>query len=135
MKSHFTKIFEYHNWANQIIGNLVLQNPNEDSLKKLNHIHAANLIWYARIAEMPIDTHVWEDTFPLDNLLEEFKILNLKYIKIIEECTDFNKIISYKARNGILYSDSLQIILSHINNHATHHRAQLVISLKSQAFY
>lgn len=46
--------------------------------------------------------------------------------------TDFDQMISYQTSNGISFETALKDILTHLINHGTYHRGQIIQLLKEE---
>ncbi len=130
MKAFFKDIFEYHHHFNQKLANILSTHSaqlNEKTLSLFSHIINAHQIWNARITgAIPLgvhEQHSMEVCCQLDrqNLNNTLMILN-EY--------DLSLKIKYRNSRGKEFQNSIADILFHIANHATHHKGQIIASLR-----
>jgi uncharacterized damage-inducible protein DinB len=133
MKSHFLHLFEYDYWANQQVWQSMvkksLSNPKIENL--FSHLLSAQGIWLNRCIEVSEILPLWDTQSDLKN----FIITNHKaWIAFLEklEDSDFEKIITYFTTSGVAFQTKLKDILTHLINHGTYHRGQIVQLLKNE---
>ncbi len=130
MKTFFKDIFEYHNYMNQKLLELFLQNSDkvsERSVFLFSHSINAHQIWNSRILKTkPVElnnVHSIEICQSMDNQ-------NYQNTLIILEEFDFNTKIIYQNSKGKKIVNSVHEILFHIANHLTHHKGQIIADLR-----
>lgn len=133
MKTYFQQRLEYDNWANSIVFDLVQNTAfrNERIAVILNHIFEAQRLWLARIQKEEYHARIFT-TAPLEEvqkLKEETYHLWKVYIADLRE-TDFEELYTYKNIKGDAYANTLTDILTHVFNHAAHHRAEIITLLR-----
>jgi uncharacterized damage-inducible protein DinB len=135
MKSHFLKFLAYEQWANEkIIDSLgMTKYPSEKGLELLNHILAAQNNWLCRLRNENSYLALWEkkDLWESSQLLRKTTQNLVSFVESLSE-DDFTKTIAYVTSEGIEYSSTIQEILTHLMNHSTYHRGQIVFNLKGQ---
>lgn len=105
---------------------------HESVSKTLSHIYFADAIWYARIADpsYPVPAH---DALPgLDFVVEEWPQLQAKWEAWADAASDEDlaKQVPFKSRFvGNAGLPAWQIV-THVVNHATLHRGQIVAMLR-----
>lgn len=116
----------YSLWANALYINLLEKNPGlPEASRLMAHILAAQEVWNARIAGRQAQVPVWPD-LSIDDLRRWNDL-------VYEEATRLwsahlpEKIISYTNTKGENFENTVQEILDHTINHATHHRAQVAV--------
>lgn len=130
MKENFLELFEYNNYFNQKLIELILKNKmmiSEKTIKLLNHLINAQQIWNARIQNTQ-QFGVWQ----INDWTELSKIDLDNYettLKIINEF-DLNGTIDYTNSKGEIFSNKIKDVLYHVINHSTYHRAQIATDLK-----
>ena len=135
MKEHFQKLFEYNNWANDKILELILQNENfpADALKYFSHLLIAEKTWMERIkgVENP-STDFWYQ-IPKTDLQKIISENTDKYLELINNSNDkhFTKEIKYKNSKGLEFTTVLKDILAHVAAHGTYHRGQINTALRN----
>lgn len=130
MKEEFQSLFEYNNYYNQKLIDLISQNfqsVTERTLLLMNHIVNAQQIWNARIVNAQ-QFEVWQ----MNSWNEIVKIDNDNYFKSLEIITetDLEIEIKYINSSGVQFSNTIKDILFHVINHSTYHRAQIATDLK-----
>lgn len=131
MKSFFKTIFDYHHHYNQLLAEQILQNLEkipDESKKLFSHVLNAHQIWNARILGEPV-FQVWQE-----NETAHYRELDQKnYINTLNilEQKELDLVVDYKNSKGIAFSNSVQDILFHVNNHSTYHRGQLASRIKA----
>jgi uncharacterized damage-inducible protein DinB len=131
MKPFFTELYNYNHHFNLSILELIQTNPNvvsEKSIKWINHIINAHLIWNARINQQPTNQEVWGIN-TIENLISINSDNWQNSIKLLDT-SDFDKLIEYTNSRGQTFTNSIRDILFHVINHSTHHRAQIASDLK-----
>ena len=135
MKSHFQKLFAYDSWANQrvIAAMQQLPAPDERCLHLLSHIFAAQEIWHDRITAMPSQISPFLDR-NIDGCIVAFNKTAenwAAYLNAADE-NEINRSVTYKNTKGEPFSSKVNDILTHVANHSTYHRAQIVSTLKGK---
>lgn len=133
MNSIFKDIIEFDYWANnQILTILEHQKVIDKDILMFHHILEAQRVWIHRILNLPVDLSWFDDNL---NIIEFRPIMEASVQKIrayletapnLEQSVHFQNI---KKENSSFKSCD---ILFHFLNHGTHHRAQILISLKNQ---
>ncbi len=135
MKNHFLKLFKYNEWANNRIieSILTLEEIKNNYVKALSHLIAVQKLWYDRVQGAKIINEIIEID-SIEGCITLSKESSLIWLKFIENRNDedFSKMISYKDTKGNDHENSLTDILTHLINHSTYHRAQIVIMLKNE---
>ncbi|MDZ7716518.1 MAG: DinB family protein [Balneolaceae bacterium] len=124
------RLFDFDHWANDKALN-ILTDDQDESLKLMSHILAAQELWYNRIIGADLSgLKVW----PLYSL-KECKDISTKWPEkwsslINKNSKDLDRIISYKNTSGNAYNTMLSDILHHVIIHGQHHRAQIATLLR-----
>ncbi len=133
MKNHFTRLFDYDKYTNEVITKLILDGNNvEKPTQLMAHLLAAQQIWYNRCNNLPASTSpLWPDwkaeTFA-QTVQQNYEAWS-KFIAGLNEA-DFKREIHYQNSKGDMFNGKLIDILTHVINHGTHHRAQIGQHLK-----
>ncbi|MHA4893274.1 DinB family protein [Pedobacter sp. PWIIR3] len=127
----FRKLWEYNNWANELVLNSMSENLSllpGSSILLISHIVNAQTIWADRLHGRVPELGVW-DLHDLDycKILHENSSVALR--SFLDQCLSM-KLINYKTSTGAEFSTSVCDILTHTFNHATYHRAQIASQLK-----
>lgn len=135
MKEHYIQLFEYEKWATGEVLDAMKQLPVQDEkcLEWMAHILMAQLVWYSRIVNskeqyMPWDKRTFEECI---SLYENNSKCWAEYIGGLDE-KDFAETISYKNTKGDSFENKMKDILTHVINHSTYHRGQIIAKLKGQ---
>lgn len=137
MKQHFLLLLDYEYWANTEIFNLVLANENiiqnQEIIYLCLHILDAQNGWYARVADVEYNDYDFDNTKHLNDLNSIKNNYYKLWKDVIESCDedDFKKIITYTYLEKTS-SFQLKDIITHVVNHSTHTRAQIITLLKSE---
>ena len=133
MKSHFQRLYEYENWANGRVINTLKQinNPPERSLLLLAHLLISQREWLHRIVKKTTTNKFWE-LYNLDqseNLFQQNSEEWRHFFLTIQE-DDLNVPFHYQTSKGEQYDTPMFDILTHLINHSSYHRGQIIDSLK-----
>jgi uncharacterized damage-inducible protein DinB len=134
MKKYFLKLYQYNAWANKrVIDCLSRQRVNDEKiLSLLGHIFVAQLQWLNRIRNVPApDMKLW-GVYELGRLVSLSEQAAKEWLAYIESADDFNREMTYKNNAGDTFTNSLEMIMIHVINHSTYHRAQIAILLPSK---
>ena len=133
MLDHLKKQFEYDLWANTLMIDALInhQISDEKSLKWINHIVNAEIIWMDRIQGIPMSVPPFSD-----RTLEDCKVEMMgtaQRIRIyLDSATedDISQILNYSNTKGDSFQNIIKDILAHLVNHSTHHRAQIAARVR-----
>lgn len=133
MKQHLQQLINYEYWANNIIFDLVKNNPvkNERIIIILYHIFGAQRLWLARLVKDEFNARFFE-TAPLEeieHLKDESYNAWKEFIGTKTEY-DLNGLYDYRNLKGEPFSSKLKDIITHVTNHSEHHRAEIITLLK-----
>ncbi|MFC0183767.1 DinB family protein [Pseudarcicella hirudinis] len=135
MKEHFERLFEYEHWANLKVIDAIEETrfPNAKCMELLNHILAAQNNWLSRVRHEQTYMALWEmrDLFECIHLLTKVT-QNWKQLIAQMDENEFHKQISYKTSLNETYTSSVAEIITHLINHSTYHRGQIVSELKGK---
>lgn len=134
---HFREMFHYDRWANRRVCRAVagLQPDREGAERAIelySHVLRASDVWFAR-------TH--GDTGPIERLWEPFEAGRLEaetertgeeWRAFLDELPhdELGRTVGYRTSTGVEHRDALEAILRHVLNHGTHHRGQVVLTLR-----
>ena len=135
MKEHFLRLYEYVNWANRRVLDVLQQQTedNERARKWLCHMLAAEQVWMTRLrGEDSSAVPIWPD-ISLDECAELLAQNAAAYGQFLHELTDadFARVISYKNTKGVSFSTSIRDILTHVAFHGAYHRGHVATLMRA----
>jgi len=135
MKEHFIKLFEYDKWATgRVLGAMKqLQTQDEKCLEWMGHILTAQLVWYSRVENIGKTYNLWGGR-TLEECLSMYEEISKLWEEFIYKLMEKNlsNTISYKNFKGDSFENTVEDILTHVINHSTYHRGQIIAQLKGQ---
>ncbi|GAA0872877.1 hypothetical protein GCM10009117_20240 [Gangjinia marincola] len=132
MKDFFRDILKYHHHFNQELLIQLIENENQLEIEiqqLMSHSILAQEIWNSRVTKSTVEA---VNTF---YRLQECKTLNDKnHSEALSILNDFDldMNIAYSNSKGQHFNNTLIEIFYHVTNHFTHHRAQIISSLKNK---
>lgn len=136
MKKYFLKLYQYNAWANKrVLGTLVRQNVNDEKIMQLmGHIVAAQFLWLHRIKGLPApDVKLWGE-YKLDQLVTLAEKAGKDWLDYIASTDGFDREMTYKNYVGEPYTNNVEMIMIHLVNHSSYHRAQIAMLLRQKGF-
>lgn len=136
MKQFFLKLCQYNAWANKrVMDCLIRQNVRDEKILSLmGHILAAEFVWLNRIKSLPPpDLQLW-GKYELEQLRALSDQAGKQWQDLIESADNFDREMTYRNFAGDPFTNSLEVIIIHVVNHATYHRAQIAILLPPIGF-
>ncbi|HWV28935.1 MAG TPA: DinB family protein [Dyadobacter sp.] len=129
MKAFFIRFFTFNNWANKVIADFISAHDiqNEQVLRIASHLAHAQRNWYFRVIGQQNDVALWTPLQPpaIAAQLAENGTLWLSHLSGSQD-DDFHTKLAYKNMAGDPYLDNLADVLTHIVNHSTYHRGQII---------
>ena len=137
MIPHFIGLFEYNDWANRrILDVLARAEGAPDRCRQLmTHLLAAQQIWLNRIAEVPNELGLWA-VGTIEELQQHSEKSTQNWLSFWHSFdeNDFSRIINYRNSQGNAYQSTIHDIVTHLINHSTYHRAQINQLLRQNGF-
>jgi uncharacterized damage-inducible protein DinB len=136
MKPYFLKLYQYNVWATgRVLGCLQRQNVNDEKiLSLLGHVLAAQYLWLHRVKGLPPpDVKLWGE-YSLPQLLTMAEDAGQKWLDFIESTDDFNRELTYTNYVNEPYTNNVEMIMIHLVNHSSYHRAQIAMLLRQKGF-
>lgn len=136
MKKYFLKLYRYNAWATKrVISTLVRQQVSDPKiLQLLGHVLAAQFLWLHRIKGLsPPDVKLWGE-YSLDQLIGMAEKASKDWLEFVENGSDFDREMTYKNYVGELYTNNVEMIMIHLVNHSSYHRAQIALLLRQKGF-
>jgi len=131
---YFKKLLQYDHQVNNKILEILKNNHNFEAIQAMAHIIVAQKLWMCRIQETSFDFSLFDKKFDFKEIESLFLDQHQKikeYLDSIQD-QDLSFKINFKNKNGDLCNFEVQDIITHIFNHGTHHRAQILWILKPQ---
>jgi len=139
-----TKLFEqaiaYTLWADDHIAQVVRQATQTDPalltapqplalksiLETIVHLMAAQKAWLLRLEGNSPTRLVDSTDYPdLDSLAVEWTRVHQAWVTFVANEIDPERLVTYKTTTGVEYTHPLGLLVWHMVNHSTEHRAQL----------
>jgi uncharacterized damage-inducible protein DinB len=136
MKQYFLKLYQYNVWANKrVISCLTRQNvADEKILSIMGHIVAAQFLWLHRIKGLPpAQVKLWGE-YSLDQLVSMAEEVGDLWLQFVESTDNFNRELTYNNYLGEPYINNVEMIMIHLVNHSSYHRAQIALLLRQKGF-
>ncbi len=130
MTTYFKEIFHYHHQANNSFIEPLIRHSDvlpQDCQKLFCHLLNAQQIWNARImGEIPGEVHA---LFSPELYYHHNEAHHLNTLRILDNIP-LDLTIGYQNTRGESFANTVRDILFHINNHSTHHRAQIAARMR-----
>lgn len=132
----FTTLFAYDHWANarliaavEAVSHADVQRP---MVRFLAHLARAQEMWLDRVQHRHSST---DPVWPEDTLAEaRERLLNVQqgWAMYVQETAAylFDEPVAYHNSKGTAYSSTPRQVMTHVINHSTHHRAQIMLLLR-----
>lgn len=132
MKKYFQKLYQYNGWADQRVLECLKTQKISDVkiLSLMGHVMAAQMLWLHRIKNLlPPAVALWGN-YSLDELMALHEKTKKEWLTYIEREENFDRDLHYTNYTGSLFTNSVEIIMIHVVNHSTYHRAQVAMLLR-----
>jgi uncharacterized damage-inducible protein DinB len=136
MKKYFLKLYQYNAWASQrVLDCLNRQNiTDEKILGLMGHMVAAQFLWLHRIKGLPApNIKLWGD-FALEELNSLAPKAATQWLDFVESTDNFDREMTYKNYTGDPYTNNVEMVMIHLVNHSTYHRAQIAMLVRTKGF-
>ena len=135
MKAHYLRLFAYEAWANAKILKALEQLPEMDMrcLELFSHLITAQAVWFTRVQRNQQYLPLWE-IHSLEKCKQDLLKNQNDWMEYLQNTTDesYEQFIAYKNTQGEDFTTALKDILTHLINHATYHRGQIVAQMKGK---
>jgi uncharacterized damage-inducible protein DinB len=136
MKSYFLKLYQYNAWANKrVLACLEKQHVSDEKiLSIMGHLVAAQFLWLHRIKGLPpAPVKLWGE-YNLSQLTTMAEEAGQLWLEFIENTDNFNRDLDYINYVGERYITNVEMIMIHLVNHSSYHRAQIALLLRQKEF-
>ena len=136
MKQYFLKLYQYNAWANKrVINCLTRQNISDEKILGIvGHIVAAQFLWLHRIKGLPpANVKLWGE-YTLEQVTAMAEEAGQLWLDFVESTEDFNRQLTYNNYVGEPYVNNVEMIMIHLVNHSSYHRAQVAMLLRQKGF-
>src|SRR5688572_24455054 len=136
MKQYFLKLYQYNAWANKrVLDCLVRQHVGDEKIiSVMGHVIAAQFLWLHRIQGLPpAEVKLWGE-YKLEQLVSMSGDITQRWIQFVTDTEDFNRDLSYNNYVGDPYITNVEVIMIHLINHSSYHRAQVAMLLRQKGF-
>ena len=136
VKKYFDRLYSYNTWANELLYPYLeegaYQHKKIDEL--FSHITVAQILWHHRITGQEKAKWGLFDTIPTHLLLELNEKSNQAWKALVKDTSKprFKAALSYVDTRGEAHETALKDIMTHVANHGTHHRGQIVGWLRAE---
>lgn len=136
MKRYFLKLYQYNAWGNKrVLDCLTRQQVHDEQvLTLLGHIVAAQFLWLHRIKGLPApDVKLW-GSYGLAQLTGLVEKAGEQWLEFVESTDNFDREMTYKNYTGDPYTNNVEMVMIHLVNHSSYHRAQIAMLLRQKGF-
>jgi|SRR5688572_32043554 uncharacterized damage-inducible protein DinB len=136
MKKYFLKLYQYNAWSNKrVLGCLTRQAIHDEKILTLmGHIVAAQFLWLHRIKGLPApNVKLWGE-YTLNQLVTLADDAGKQWIEFVESTDNFDRELTYKNYLNEPYTNNVEMIMIHLVNHSSYHRAQIAMLLRQKGF-
>jgi uncharacterized damage-inducible protein DinB len=124
------RLLRYDIWANrETLDSLPQRNTPVRSLRWMNHIVAAELLWLSRMARKPAPLPVWPD-LSLEDCAERLDRLSDELLAS-PNYEPLSQPVTYTNSKGEPWTSTVEDILVHLVIHSAYHRGQIASDLRT----
>ncbi len=135
-KKYFSRLYTYNAWANEMLYSYLREGAyqNQKINELFSHITVAQILWHHRVTGQEKAKWGLFDTIPTHLLLELNEKSNVAWQELVLDTSKsgFKEDISYIDTKGDNHNTVLRDIMTHVANHGTHHRGQMVAWLRAE---
>lgn len=136
MKKYFLKLYQYNAWANErVLAALSKQAISDPKpLTLFGHVLVAQFLWLHRIlGQTPPALKLW-GSYDLAELQQMAGSANQRWLDFVNSEEHFDRELAYTNYTGDPYKNNVEMIMIHVVNHGTYHRAQIAQWLRQNGF-
>jgi uncharacterized damage-inducible protein DinB len=134
MKKYFLKLYQYNFWANKRVLNALNRQTVSDEkiLSLMGHIVAAQFLWLHRIKGLPApDVNLWGE-YNLEQLNTMTDTAGEQWLEFVKATDNFDREMTYRNYTGDPYTNNVEMVMIHLVNHSSYHRAQIALLLRQK---
>jgi len=128
MQNYFKNLFEYDNWANHEIIQILMsaKDISEQPIRLMAHILGTEQVWLTRLRTGAADGNlIWPD-FDITACRAKLRELREAWAAFMAEIAgDLSQRVRYRTSKGTQFDNSIEDILTHVINHSSYHRGQI----------
>jgi uncharacterized damage-inducible protein DinB len=135
MKEHFMRVMKHDYWASERLLQTLHHLPWIPIKAKeiFDHIIAAEVTWYARIAEITPEIPIWKSNLEMAEVSTLLNESHERWMELLEKEEDvLSKNITYKNSAGKEFTNTVAEVLTHLSLHSQYHRGQVMILIRDQ---
>ncbi len=130
MTDAVARLLRYDIWANrEMLDSIPQRNAPPRSLRWMNHIVAAELLWMSRVAEKSAPLPVWPD-LSLEDCARHLGEVSGELLESLKH-EPLSQPVSYTNSKGERWTSTVEEILTHLVIHSAYHRGQIASDLRS----
>lgn len=129
-------MYQYNQWATTRVLKCIADQKvdNEKVLSLMGHVLAAQFLWLHRIKGLPTpDVKLWGN-YSLQDLQTMNEKISKQWLEFVESNEQFDRMLSYTNYTGQPFSNNVEMIMIHLVNHSSYHRAQIAMLLRQLGY-
>ncbi|MCM3790624.1 DinB family protein [Domibacillus indicus] len=138
------QLYDYHVWANErMLDHLAsypsvftkpMAGPFSSIARTFEHIYDVDRIWFSRMKESS-EPAGGETTFSTAaEAKKAFTDLGKEMSRFLQEVRSGDTMINYRTKEGVLFQNTLSELVTHVVNHGTSHRGNVVAMLRTAGY-
>ncbi len=132
MKKYFKKLYQFNAWADSRVLECLETQGISDSkiLSLMGHVTAAELLWLHRVKSIPPPNVALWGNYSLDEITSLNEKAGKEWLMYIDGEENFNRDLDYTNYTGSPFTNNVEMIMIHVVNHSTYHRAQVAMLVR-----
>ncbi|MCP3763590.1 DinB family protein [Domibacillus sp. A3M-37] len=137
-------LHHYHVWANERMLNHILQFPDvfrkpsagpfSTIARTFGHIYDVDRLWFTRMKGTSLLAIGKTEFSDVQEAKEAFTALHKEMSQFLTLETDRNRMIHYENTEGASFQNTLSELVTHVVNHGTSHRGNVVVMLREAGY-
>ncbi|SRR5258706_8835496 len=136
MKKYFLKLYQYNAWANHRVLKCLHDQAvsHEKIISLMGHVAAAETLWLHRVKGLPKpDVKLWA-SYSLSDLSAMLENVDAQWLEFVGSTENFDRELNYTNYTGDPFINNVEMIMVHVANHGSYHRAQVAMLLRQNGF-